>query len=133
MVAPFFGAATAAQLGNLVRQGFATVLLMADPVVEIQLYRLNESTGEWDATGSSTEVALRYGSRAADTITDTSELGAISQTLAFGDVRSWAPWDVAIGDTFVLSDGRVGRVVLVPPERYGIQQADFTIDEGSSS
>lgn len=133
MTDAFFGPQTAEQLGELVRQGFATVLLLADPPVFIQLYRMDEDTGAFEAFGLPTEVTVKYGVRQPDARTELAERGAISQTLAYCEMRAWSPWDVQIGDTFTLGDGRPGRVSLVHPVRFGIQKVECAIDEGSAA
>lgn len=47
-----------------------------------------------------------------------------------GDFRAFAPWDVAVGDTFTLPEGP-GKVVPALTTKDGITTAPFALDQGA--
>jgi hypothetical protein len=54
---------------------------------------------------------------------------AVSERVG-GEFRAYAPWDVQIGDTFVLADGS-GQIVPPVVTKYDVTRASFLLDAGA--
>ena len=102
--------------------GLATALALG--AISLSLYRL-------DANGvpqvlPPVTVARRWANRQAQG--RGSEAAAATDVA--GDLRAYAPWDVAVGDTFVL-DGQACRIVPAITAKDGIVTANFALDQGA--
>jgi hypothetical protein len=111
-----------ADIHQLQLDGLATQLSLG--AIALVLYRL-------DADGvpqpqPSVTVARRWANRQAQA--RGSEAAAATDVA--GDLRAYAPWDVAPGDTFVL-DGQACRIVPAITAKDGIVTANFALDQGS--
>jgi len=123
MSAPFLSPTTATRLRDLARRGFATKLLVGE-TVDLVLYR--DATQSGNATAlPPQQVLVTYADRAPVQL---GERGPYA--LAYdGAFARFAPFDVAVGDTFAIGS-TFGRIVLVEEPQNDIARARFLLEVG---
>lgn len=108
------------------RDILATKLAIREPV-SLVLSRYNDAAGAY-VTLPAQGVLLTYTDRHLD---ESGSLGA-QATYVDGEFRKELPFDVAVADTFKLSNGQAGGITAVLLPSAGIQRATFTVDVGSA-
>jgi hypothetical protein len=112
-----------AEIAQLRLDGLATSIELRG--VELVLWRIDEASGDALPLPPVT-VARRFANRQPRaTATE-----AATSTRVDGDFRAYAPFDVAVGDTFVLPDG-AGQIVPPITEDGQIVTAQFRLDQGA--
>ena len=112
-----------ADIHQLQLDGLATALALGS--IALVLYRTDEATGEPVALPSTT-VARRFANRQPGL--RGSEAAQASDVA--GDFRAYAPWDVLVGDRFVLPDG-AGEITVGIVTKDQITTAPFVLDQGA--
>ena len=125
MATSYVTEAAAEQIRQAKRDILATQLAIRQSVALV-LSRYDDAAGAWTVLPVQT-VLLTYTDRETD---ESSSLGA-QATYLDGLFRKEQPFNVAIGDTFRLSNGQAGRISGVPLPSAGIQTATFRLDVGS--
>ena len=118
---PFLSPGDVADIAQLRLDGLATALALGGVVLTI--YRTDAAGVPQPAF--TMMVALRWANRQPRPVGSE----AAASTGVDGDLRAYAPWDVAVGDTFSLPEGDA-RVVPLVRNEGGIVVAPFTLDQG---
>jgi hypothetical protein len=119
----FLAAGDLQAVAQAVIDGLQTAIELAP--CALTLYRRDPVTAALVAQPVRT-VALAWARRqAADRGSETA-----AATLVAGSFRGYAPWDVAVGDRFVLPEG-AGQIVPPVTTVGGVTRADFALDQGS--
>lgn len=136
---PFFNAATAQQIDELARQGFATALQIASPPRELLIYRTDRETGRSNVVITDTFRVKHSNVQAQgggdDGASRTAVAGTISRflpTLADGRTADPAADRLKAGDRFVLPESGPCIVQSLQPDRFGVERAEYTLEQGSA-
>jgi hypothetical protein len=134
---PFIDDATARQISELARQGFATALAIADPLRELEIYRLDATTGR-----SVVVIIDEFSVRSSDYRTQGGGDEGAQRTALAGIIRRFIPTledgepDVSAtrlkaGDRFVLPESGPCIVQSVRPDKFGIESGEYILETGS--
>jgi hypothetical protein len=135
---PFIDDATARQVTELARQGFATALAIANPSRELEIYRLDATTGR-----SVVVIIDEFSVRSSDYRTQGGGDEGAQRTALAGVIRRFIPTlpdgetiDVSAtrlkaGDRFVLPESGPCIVQSVRPDKFGIESGEYILETGS--
>lgn len=128
---PFFGAATATQIKELARRGFATVLTVADPPRELSIMRLDPEHSRYV-----TVIVDEFQVKDSNTQARTGSDDGAEVTALNGTIRRFEPADpdaahLLPGDRFETEIGPC-IVTVVHPVKYGVERAEYVLEEGSA-
>jgi hypothetical protein len=124
VVTSFLDPVAIAAVHEAVQRGFQTTLDLQDEPLLVTFRATAHATGTV-TVDTDRRVALSLsGNIPSERLTEGAQSGVIR-----GELRAWAPWGVAPDWTFVLPSGQGGRVVAVPPPKYGIQRAVIEVED----
>lgn len=129
---PLVDGATAQQIKELARDGFATVLEIADPPRELSIYRAGSIVivDEFSVRASNVQ-AQGFGD---DGATRTSVAGTLRRFIPL--MPDGSPDVTATrlkpGDRFMLPESGPCIVQSIRPDRFGIESAEYMLETGSA-
>jgi hypothetical protein len=135
---PLVDGATAQQIKELARDGFATVLAIADPPRELSIYRLDQASGRSvvviidQFSVRSSNVQAAGGGDEGGTATEVAgRIRRFIPTLPDGSIDVNAT-RLKPKDRFVLPESGPCIVQAVLPDRFGVEAADYALETGSA-
>jgi hypothetical protein len=136
---PLIDGATARQIKELARQGFATAMTVSDPMRELSIFRLDQSSGR-----SVVVIVDEFAVRASNVQAQGGGDEGAQRTAIAGTIRRFIPTledgrtiDVNATrlkpqDRFVLPESGPCIVQSVRPDKFGVESAEYLLETGSA-
>ena len=130
--ASFIDDATADEIRELARQGFATVLAVADPPRDLSIYRTDAETGRTDIV-----IVDTFSVKIANVQAQGGGDEGATRTSVAGTIRRFIPDTIGAtrlqpGDRFTLQECGPCIVQSLRPDKYGIETGEYALEEGAS-